>query len=172
MQPGARKVQIKQGGHSTPIRLLGVQSLRPPKSTQPNEPRHPSSRLCPSAWPQRTVGKRTQQHSARVYRVTGPGRMLPTQIAVVSLRREAPTLARGLLFKTRSPMDLLPYQRRVVHEASDLDSRLDKLRAFMKSPYWRALPDDEVRLLISQEDAMAKLSAILHKRIGFFALTS
>lgn len=69
-------------------------------------------------------------------------------------------------------MDLLPYQRRVVHEASDLDSRLDKLRAFMKSPYWRALPDDEVRLLISQEDAMAKLSAILHKRIGFFALTS
>jgi crAss001_48 related protein len=62
-----------------------------------------------------------------------------------------------------------PHQQRVVDEKTELDTKLDKLKAFiMDSPIFKTLPVDEQKRLNAQYDVMEQYSKILKERIAAF----
>ena len=62
-----------------------------------------------------------------------------------------------------------PHQERVVAEKSELDDKLNKLKAFiMESPIFKALPAEEQKRLNRQHDVMLEYSNILGERIEAF----
>lgn len=63
---------------------------------------------------------------------------------------------------------MAPHQQRVVEEKADLDVKLGKLMIFNTSDVCRALPEDERKRLIAQQDAMTTYSLILEQRISAF----
>lgn len=63
---------------------------------------------------------------------------------------------------------LLSWQQRVVDEKRELDDRLTKLRAFIRSPVCAHLDSDDRELLINQRVLMAALSSTLGARIARF----
>ena len=63
---------------------------------------------------------------------------------------------------------LQPHQQRVVDEKAELDERLGKLYAFLKTGIFKSLPDDDQILLDRQAMAMSILSGILKARIARF----
>lgn len=66
-------------------------------------------------------------------------------------------------------MALESYQERVVAEKAELDERLGKLRAFIASDAFPALPEyQDMALLRQQAAAMQRYSDILARRIGRF----
>lgn len=65
-----------------------------------------------------------------------------------------------------------PYQQRVVDEKADLDDKLSKLRQFMTSNAWTAVPEPDRLLLIRQEEVMRQYAEILGKRIQRFVDTN
>lgn len=62
----------------------------------------------------------------------------------------------------------LPHQQRVVDEKAELDERLAKLDAFLKTGTFKSLRDEEQILLDRQAVAMRILSGILRERIALF----
>lgn len=63
---------------------------------------------------------------------------------------------------------LLPFQQRVVDEASDLEAKLDALTAFTGSAVFRNLPDVERELLMRQGVHMTRYLMVLKVRIDHF----
>lgn len=63
---------------------------------------------------------------------------------------------------------LAPYQQRVVDERQELEARLDKLRAFLKTETCLQMPFKERNLLAMQVRVMAEYSEILASRIDLF----
>lgn len=61
-----------------------------------------------------------------------------------------------------------PYQERVIAEKTCLDEKLVKLTQFIKSDAFDALPDEDRKLLVKQEDAMSIYSEVLEDRINRF----
>ena len=62
-----------------------------------------------------------------------------------------------------------PHQQRVMDEKTQLDEKLDKLKAFIEaSPVFKSLHADERGRLGRQFDAMAEYSSILSQRIAAF----
>lgn len=61
-----------------------------------------------------------------------------------------------------------PHQQRVVDEKSELDERLEKLRAFLRAPIFQTLPIAEQGRLETQAHLMCSLSAVLCARIAAF----
>ena len=59
---------------------------------------------------------------------------------------------------------------RLLTEKRDLDEKLDKLRAFLKTDACFDLTFDQRSLLVEQEAVMGKYSAILAERIGLVVL--
>ena len=62
----------------------------------------------------------------------------------------------------------LPHQQRVVDEKAELDERLGKLHAFLKTGVFKSLPDEDQILMDRQARAMRMLSGILGERIARF----
>lgn len=60
------------------------------------------------------------------------------------------------------------YQKRVVKEKEELDIKTSKLRPFLETNVFQALPKDEQERLDSQLDIMDSYSAILNSRIIAF----
>jgi hypothetical protein len=60
------------------------------------------------------------------------------------------------------------HQQRVVDEKTDLDSKLEKLRAFMSGTFYKGLPDAERGRLLTQAGIMYNYSNILSERIAAF----
>ena len=65
-------------------------------------------------------------------------------------------------------MGLLPHEQRVVDEKTELDSKLEKLKAFLKTDIALGLPFDDRCLLVKQATVMTAYSGILGKRIERF----
>jgi hypothetical protein len=65
-------------------------------------------------------------------------------------------------------MSLQEYQIRVVDEQRELQSRLDKLSAFVSSPNFGMLPEAEQDRMFRQANVMAQYNAILRERIAAF----
>jgi hypothetical protein len=63
---------------------------------------------------------------------------------------------------------LLPYQQRVVDEKAELDERLAKLRAFIRSEAFEDVAPAERHRLLRQRDAMTGYSFVLGQRIDAF----
>ena len=64
---------------------------------------------------------------------------------------------------------LAPHQQRVVDERSELNEKIDKLKAFiMESPIYKTLPPEEQKRLNRQCDVMIEYSRILGDRIEAF----
>jgi hypothetical protein len=63
---------------------------------------------------------------------------------------------------------LPPHEQRVIAEFAQLADRLHKLNAFMLTPLYASLPEDDQRLLRMQADAMALLAKILNMRVDKF----
>lgn len=64
---------------------------------------------------------------------------------------------------------LQPHQQRVVIEKSELDEKIDKLKAFiMESPIFQKLSDAERARLNHQYDVMVEYSRVLGARIEAF----
>lgn len=63
---------------------------------------------------------------------------------------------------------LQPHQQRVVDEKAELDERLGKLHAFLKTGIFKSLPDEDQILMDRQARAMRMLSGILGERIARF----
>lgn len=63
---------------------------------------------------------------------------------------------------------LEPHQQRVVGEKAELDERLAKLHAFLKTGVFKSLPDEDQIMLDRQATAMSILSGILKARIARF----
>lgn len=61
-----------------------------------------------------------------------------------------------------------PHQQRVVVEKVELDEKLTKLQAFVKTEKFAGLSVTERALLLDQEVAMKTYSAILRERIARF----
>jgi hypothetical protein len=61
-----------------------------------------------------------------------------------------------------------PHQQRVVDEKAELDSKLEKLRAFLPSPIFAKLDEDERKRLFTQANIMSDYSEILGERIAAF----
>jgi hypothetical protein len=61
-----------------------------------------------------------------------------------------------------------PHQVRVFEEKWDLDERLEKLRAFLKAPYFARLDEAEQGRMTKQAEIMGALSEILAERIAAF----
>lgn len=57
------------------------------------------------------------------------------------------------------------YQRRLVDDKADLDTKLGKLKAFIISPYFPELDMEMRRLLKIQAGAMEQYSCVLDRRI-------
>ncbi len=64
--------------------------------------------------------------------------------------------------------DLPPHQQRVHDEFAELNSRLDKLKAFVVGDVCKGIPGQDQELLEAQVHAMAAYSAVLEKRIERF----
>lgn len=64
---------------------------------------------------------------------------------------------------------LPPHQQRVVAELEQLADRVKKLEAFLATPLYASLPDDEQQLLKMQADAMVLYMGILNTRAAKFA---
>ncbi|MCX6921696.1 MAG: hypothetical protein NT154_00525 [Verrucomicrobia bacterium] len=60
------------------------------------------------------------------------------------------------------------YQQRVVDEKTELDTKLTKLTAFLKTTTFQALPDAEQGRMTSQMVAMRSYSDVLGERIAAF----
>lgn len=65
-------------------------------------------------------------------------------------------------------MSLEAYQQRVVDEKQELDSKLDKLRAFLKTDTALGMPFLDRNLMVEQERVMTKYSDVLAERINRF----
>lgn len=63
---------------------------------------------------------------------------------------------------------LPPHQQRVVAELEQLADRVQKLEAFLATPLYAGLPDDERQLLKMQADAMVLYMGILNTRAAKF----
>jgi hypothetical protein len=63
---------------------------------------------------------------------------------------------------------MLPHQQRVVDEKSDLDAKLQRLKAFWDSPIFPTLPDAEKERLERQSNIMDEYSRVLGERIAAF----
>jgi hypothetical protein len=64
---------------------------------------------------------------------------------------------------------MLDFQQRVVDEKTELDSKIDKLKAFIvNNPVYKTLPPDEQALLNQQYDCMVEYAMILGQRIQKF----
>ncbi len=61
-----------------------------------------------------------------------------------------------------------PHQERVVTEKSQLDEKIDKLRAFLSGDVFLTLPGDERARLSCQLGHMQGYSAVLGDRIAAF----
>lgn len=66
--------------------------------------------------------------------------------------------------------ELAPHQQRVVQEKQELDEKLNKLSAFISSPNFTKIvnDEDEVARLVCQEEVMKDYSEILSERIAAF----
>lgn len=64
--------------------------------------------------------------------------------------------------------DYLPHQQRVVDEKSELDEKLSKLDAFLRTDTFKRLRNEEQILLDRQATAMQIYSGILGERIKLF----
>lgn len=60
------------------------------------------------------------------------------------------------------------WQQRVIDERGALDASLGRLRSFIGSPEFDAIPDDEQHLLLKQALHMADYRAVLDQRIARF----
>jgi hypothetical protein len=60
------------------------------------------------------------------------------------------------------------YQQRVIDEKTELDTRLEKLRTFCKTPVYDGLPSTEQIRLDLQSGYMGHYSDILAERIAAF----
>lgn len=67
-----------------------------------------------------------------------------------------------------TPSNLQPFQQRVVDEKDELDTRLDKLRAFVDSPLFDSLGMSDRAMMTAQAEVMSKYSRILGDRIAAF----
>ena len=65
-------------------------------------------------------------------------------------------------------MELQPHQQRVVEEAEQLDDKITKLEAFLKSDKVSVVDGQEVTLLGTQLQAMKNYSDLLHARISYW----
>lgn len=63
---------------------------------------------------------------------------------------------------------LKPYQRRVVMERNQLDTKIGDLIAFLASVQFAMLPGPDKDLMRQQADVMAEYSRILSDRIARF----
>lgn len=65
-------------------------------------------------------------------------------------------------------MSYLPHQERMMEEFTELHDRLNKLTAFIASPRYMELDQDERLDLLEQSDHMRKYRNVLEKRIHKF----
>lgn len=63
---------------------------------------------------------------------------------------------------------MLPHQQRVVDEKAELDARAEKLRAFIVSERYEALPAAERERMFRQSGLMLAYSGVLGERIAAF----
>jgi hypothetical protein len=63
---------------------------------------------------------------------------------------------------------LPPHQQRVVAELEQLADRVTKLEAFLATPFYASLDDDEKQLMKMQADAMVLYMGILNTRANKF----
>lgn len=63
---------------------------------------------------------------------------------------------------------LLPHEERVVAEKHDLDSRLQKLEAFIAGPTFNMIDVEERERMTRQASLMTQLSQVLGERIAAF----
>jgi hypothetical protein len=61
-----------------------------------------------------------------------------------------------------------PHQQRVVDEKAELDSKLDKLKAFTQTPIYAGLDQFERERLSRQQGIMYDYSGVLGERIHAF----
>ena len=66
---------------------------------------------------------------------------------------------------------LLPYQERVVIEKQELDDKIDKLEAFLRSENYQAVDLLNQQLMMQQLGIMLANSSILSRRIETFQQT-
>ena len=64
--------------------------------------------------------------------------------------------------------EILPHQKRVVDEKSELDQKLSKLSEFLMTTMFASLPEDEQLRLRKQHLIMVEYSEILRQRIEAF----
>lgn len=62
--------------------------------------------------------------------------------------------------------ELSSYQQRVVDERSQLEDKIEKLGAFMRSPIFSNLSADEQRLMSEQYEVMTRYGLVLTKRLA------
>lgn len=60
------------------------------------------------------------------------------------------------------------YQKRVIDEKKELDSKIEKLNSFFETATYNSMEYDDRKLLLDQSDAMSKYSEILEERINKF----
>ena len=60
------------------------------------------------------------------------------------------------------------YKERVIHEKADLDSKLIKLKSFLKSANFELLDKNEQTMLTKQSCIMQEYTYILSERISAF----
>lgn len=67
-------------------------------------------------------------------------------------------------------VDIPPHQQRVLDEKAELDSKLEKLSAFISSDKFTSIVSDaaERERLVCQEETMRDYSGILGERIAAF----
>lgn len=65
-------------------------------------------------------------------------------------------------------MSLQPHQERVVQEKKELDEKIEKLQAFLKTEKFNDIDIDEQERLDDQLDVMQEYSTILLARIEAF----
>lgn len=66
------------------------------------------------------------------------------------------------------PALLQPHQQRVVQEKTELDSKMDKLSAFVDTPVFASLPEAEKERLARQLYHMGQYREVLFERIAAF----
>jgi hypothetical protein len=64
---------------------------------------------------------------------------------------------------------LQPHQQRVVAECEQLADRIQKLEAFLSTPVFAGLPEDDQQLLKMQADAMVLYLGIINTRVSKYA---
>lgn len=61
------------------------------------------------------------------------------------------------------------FQKRVVEEKAELDSKMDRLTAFIDTPIFKSLPEAEQERMVRQLHHMGEYTAVLGERIAAFA---